>query len=67
MTSDRTLKGHYDTVKPGDCVVTFSRKNVFEISQLIEKAAKQSCAVIYGDLPPGIYIVGLILLKRIGK
>jgi ATP-dependent RNA helicase SUPV3L1/SUV3 len=53
VVSDRTLKGNYGAVKPGDCVVTFSRKNVFEIGQFIEKVTKQRCAVIYGDLPPG--------------
>ena len=53
MLSDQTLKGNCGAVRPGDCVVTFSRKNVFEIGQFIEKATKHRCAVIYGDLPPG--------------
>lgn len=38
-------------------MVVFSRNKVFEISQLIEEVTGQNCAVIYGDLPPGILIM----------
>lgn len=57
MLSKKTLQGCYDGIKPGDCVVVFSRSKVFEISRFIEKATGQNCAVIYGDLPPGISLL----------
>ncbi len=47
------LSGQYDRVRPGDCVVTFSRASVFQVRKKIEQATKQQCAVIYGGLPPG--------------
>ncbi len=48
-----SLGGKYEKVKPGDCVVTFSRASVFQVRKKIEEATKQQCAVIYGGLPPG--------------
>ena len=40
------------TVKPGDCVIGFSRRQVYELKRKIEQGAKYKCAVIYGSLPP---------------
>lgn len=60
VTSKKTLDGRYDAVRPGDCVVTFSRRKVFEISQFIEKATNQSCAVVYGDLPPSVPLISYL-------
>ena len=53
VVSSKTLRGRYGSVKPGDCVVVFSRNKVFEIGEQVEKATKQTCALVYGDLPPG--------------
>ncbi|OAD59989.1 hypothetical protein WN48_07834, partial [Eufriesea mexicana] len=39
-------------VLPGDCIVCFSRGEVFSVSQAIEKLGHK-VAVIYGSLPPG--------------
>jgi len=39
-------------VKPGDCVVSFSRTSIFNIRDRIEKATKLKCALVYGALPP---------------
>ena len=36
----------------GDCIIAFSRKNVFAIKSQIERELKQKCCVIYGKLPP---------------
>lgn len=49
----RGLAGSYKAVKPGDCVIVFSRKQVFETRKRIETATRQKCAVVYGSLPPG--------------
>jgi ATP-dependent RNA helicase SUPV3L1/SUV3 len=47
----QSLKGSYSNVRPGDCVVAFSRQKVYEIKREIEKATRHSCAIIYGGLP----------------
>lgn len=49
------MGGNYRSVKRGDCVVVFSRKQVFETRRRIEAATGQKCAVVYGSLPPGTY------------
>jgi hypothetical protein len=49
----RGLSSSFSNIKPGDCFVTFSRKNIFLIRNRIESYTKLKCAVIYGSLPPG--------------
>jgi ATP-dependent RNA helicase SUPV3L1/SUV3 len=44
--------GSYKNVQPGDCVVAFSRNDIFAIKREIEKNTKYKCCVIYGSLPP---------------
>ncbi|XP_076762122.1 suv3 RNA helicase [Xylocopa sonorina] len=39
-------------VQPGDCIVCFSRNEIFAVSNAIEKMGIK-VAVIYGSLPPG--------------
>ncbi|XP_034188078.1 suv3 RNA helicase isoform X1 [Osmia lignaria lignaria] len=39
-------------VQEGDCIVCFSKNDIFVVSNAIEKMGKQ-VAVIYGSLPPG--------------
>ncbi|XP_069549776.1 ATP-dependent RNA helicase SUPV3L1, mitochondrial [Brachyistius frenatus] len=41
-----------DNLKPGDCIVCFSKNDIYSISRQIEVRG-QECAVIYGSLPPG--------------
>lgn len=40
-------------LKPGDCVVVFSRKNALEMKNAVE-AAGHKCSVIYGNLSPEV-------------
>jgi len=42
----------YGSVKPGDCVVAFSRSEIFAIKDMIERETRHKAAVIYGNLPP---------------
>eukprot|EP01038_Epipyxis_sp_PR26KG_P010534 gene10534-14151_t len=49
---DESLRGNYTKVRPGDCIVAFSKMDVFAIRDLIERKTKYKCAVIYGQLPP---------------
>ncbi|KAI8611464.1 P-loop containing nucleoside triphosphate hydrolase protein [Chytriomyces sp. MP71] len=50
----RGFSGSFSNIKPGDCVVTFSRKNIFALRKKIESFGNVKCAVIYGGLPPEV-------------
>uniref|UniRef100_A0A669PXG9 ATP-dependent RNA helicase SUPV3L1, mitochondrial n=1 Tax=Phasianus colchicus TaxID=9054 RepID=A0A669PXG9_PHACC len=41
-----------DNLQPGDCIVCFSKNDIYSVSRQIE-ARGLECAVIYGSLPPG--------------
>ncbi|XP_067833342.1 ATP-dependent RNA helicase SUPV3L1, mitochondrial, partial [Heptranchias perlo] len=41
-----------DNLRPGDCIVCFSKTDIYSLSRQIE-ARGLECAVIYGSLPPG--------------
>uniref|UniRef100_A0A8B9QBY9 ATP-dependent RNA helicase SUPV3L1, mitochondrial n=1 Tax=Apteryx owenii TaxID=8824 RepID=A0A8B9QBY9_APTOW len=41
-----------DNLRPGDCIVCFSKNDIYSVSRQIE-ARGLECAVIYGSLPPG--------------
>ncbi|KAJ0399188.1 hypothetical protein P43SY_004351 [Pythium insidiosum] len=42
----------YRHVRAGDCVVAFSRRELFQIKRDIEVKTGQKCCIIYGQLPP---------------
>jgi ATP-dependent RNA helicase SUPV3L1/SUV3 len=48
----KTLLGDLKNVCSGDCIVAFSRREIFEVKLAIEKFTKHKCCVIYGALPP---------------
>ncbi|CAN6484602.1 unnamed protein product [Victoria cruziana] len=48
----KTLQGDLRNVRSGDCVVAFSRREIFEVKLAIEKFTNHRCCVIYGALPP---------------
>jgi ATP-dependent RNA helicase SUPV3L1/SUV3 len=52
--AEESLGGDISKVETGDCVVTFSRNNIFAVKQQIESGAAKKCAVIYGALPPEV-------------
>jgi ATP-dependent RNA helicase SUPV3L1/SUV3 len=47
-----SLDGDLKKIQKGDCVVTFSRRNIFALKRSIEETTGKRCAVIYGTLPP---------------
>ncbi|KAG0329262.1 RNA helicase [Dissophora globulifera] len=49
---DESLYGDFRNIQKGDCVVTFSRRNIFMIKKAIEAETGLRCAVAYGSLPP---------------
>lgn len=44
--------GSYKNVEKGDCIVAFSRDDIFSIKREIERLTNFKCCVIYGTLPP---------------
>uniref|UniRef100_H3H1H3 RNA helicase n=2 Tax=Phytophthora ramorum TaxID=164328 RepID=H3H1H3_PHYRM len=44
--------GSYSHIRPGDCVVAFSRRDIFQIKRDIEIKTGEKCCIIYGQLPP---------------
>ncbi|KAI5785598.1 P-loop containing nucleoside triphosphate hydrolase protein [Peziza echinospora] len=51
-TATESLGGDWKSITKGDCVVTFSRKDIFAIKKTIEETTGTRCAVVYGGLPP---------------
>lgn len=50
--AEESLESDWNKIEPGDCVVTFSRTNIFAVKKLVESVAGRKCAVVYGALPP---------------
>ncbi|GKV42413.1 hypothetical protein SLEP1_g49822 [Rubroshorea leprosula] len=44
--------GSFSNIKTGDCIVTFSRQQIYKIKNQIQDAGKHLCSVVYGSLPP---------------
>ena len=44
----------YTEVRPGDCVVAFSRRDIYAIKAEIEGTTPHRCCVVYGALPPEV-------------
>lgn len=42
----------YRNVQKGDCIVAFSRNDIFAIKREIESLTNFKCCIIYGSLPP---------------
>jgi len=43
--------GLKDGIQPGDCLVAFSRRKIFDLKAQVERATGRKCAVVYGGLP----------------
>lgn len=50
-----SLGGDLGKVRPGDCVVAFSKRDIFQLKRRIEQSSqgRLRCAVVYGSLPLG--------------
>ncbi|KAF9528227.1 P-loop containing nucleoside triphosphate hydrolase protein [Crepidotus variabilis] len=51
---EESLEGDLSKVQKGDCIVTFSRSNIFRMKKLVEEQTGMRCAVVYGRLPPEV-------------
>jgi hypothetical protein len=47
---DESLKGDYSKVRPGDCIVAFSKFDIFSIKREIENLTEYKCCVVYGKV-----------------
>ncbi|XP_060528380.1 ATP-dependent RNA helicase SUV3 homolog, mitochondrial [Cylas formicarius] len=52
LTMEHSALGSLDKVQPGDCIVCFSKNDIYSVSREIEASGRE-VAVIYGGLPPG--------------
>lgn len=52
LSVEETALGSLDNVLPGDCIVCFSKNDIYSVSREIESRGKE-VSVIYGTLPPG--------------
>ena len=52
MTAPWRGRGDARTSRAGDCVVAFSRKDIYALKAQIEAQTKHRCAMVYGRLPP---------------
>ncbi|WVW84434.1 hypothetical protein I302_106468 [Kwoniella bestiolae CBS 10118] len=52
VVAEESLNADWEKVEKGDCVVTFSRTNIFAVKKMVESTAGKKCAVVYGALPP---------------
>lgn len=44
--------GSCSNIRTGDCIVTFSRRDIYKLKKRIQKGKKHLCSVVYGSLPP---------------
>ncbi|XP_004247583.2 ATP-dependent RNA helicase SUV3, mitochondrial isoform X1 [Solanum lycopersicum] len=44
--------GSFSKIRTGDCVVTFSRTEIYKMKKQIEAGGMHRCSVVYGSLPP---------------
>ncbi|XP_034684675.1 ATP-dependent RNA helicase SUV3, mitochondrial isoform X2 [Vitis riparia] len=42
----------FSDIQTGDCIVTFSRRQIYKLKRQIENGGKHLCSVVYGSLPP---------------
>ncbi|GAA5873176.1 hypothetical protein JCM3774_000072 [Rhodotorula dairenensis] len=54
VVADRSLAGDLARIRKGDCLVTFSRSNIFAFKRAIEEKTGLRVAVAYGGLPPEV-------------
>ncbi|KAG5670604.1 hypothetical protein PVAND_000854 [Polypedilum vanderplanki] len=52
LTVEKKALGNLNNVQPGDCIVCFSKNDIYTVSKEIEARGKE-VSVIYGTLPPG--------------
>ncbi|GAA5856184.1 hypothetical protein JCM8547_000809 [Rhodosporidiobolus lusitaniae] len=52
--AEKSLEGDLSRIRRGDCLVTFSRSNIFAFKRAVEQQTGLKVAVAYGGLPPEV-------------
>lgn len=52
--AEKSLEEQLGQIRPGDCLVTFSRRQIFDLKAQVERKTNMKCAVVYGNLPMGM-------------
>jgi ATP-dependent RNA helicase SUPV3L1/SUV3 len=39
-------------IQKGDCIIAFSRKDIYRLRSLVQNTTRHKCCVVYGLLPP---------------
>lgn len=52
VVAEESLRGDYSKIRPGDCIVAFSKADLFCIKKVVEQMTKYRVGVVYGQLPP---------------
>jgi len=60
----QSMEGNCTNIRRGDCIVAFSRRDIFAYKQLIEQKTGLRCAVAYGKLPPEIRAEQALLFNK---
>ncbi len=55
------ISDNFDNIREGDCIVCFSKNDIYHASRQLEKRGVE-VAVIYGGLPPGMGLALFTLL-----
>eukprot|EP00741_Cyanophora_paradoxa_P002496 tig00000076_g2420.t1 len=64
LRCESTPVSSWSSVRPGDCVVAFSRKEVYNVKRQIESSTRFKCCVVYGGLPPETRVEQAKLFNR---
>ena len=54
VVEEKSLDGDLTKIREGDCIVTFSRSNIFALKKSVQEKTGMRCAVVYGRLPPEV-------------
>ncbi|GEM06101.1 ATP-dependent RNA helicase suv3 [Rhodotorula toruloides] len=54
VVAEKSLEGDLGKIRRGDCLVTFSRSNIFAFKRAVEQRTGLKVAVAYGGLPPEV-------------
>ena len=42
----------FKSIRPGDCLIAFSKRDIYKLKLAVESQTEHKCAIIYGSLPP---------------
>ena len=64
QVAKQSVDGNLADIQRGDCVVAFSRRDIFIHKHLIEQKTGLRCAVAYGKLPPEVRAEQALLFNK---